>query len=454
MLSNSFFLDSLKQVEKITKSKMAVFHLERTSGDQDDADTSIKQLINVVNTLHKLACHNKFNVEQQDARYYTSSKSRPDAEFSTLAPMVFSGYSPFMLYKEGDDVRGILVKIRKHRFVEDRRELKEAVDAYLKEQFREQNFIKRKDAERVMLDTHDFDFPLIEKVSDSFLYIDVKRQNIYVSKSHRELDTVMVLFGCLKSIIDITSKDEDSDIKWPDHDVLFGARNVGSLYTHYASSSENRRTGGLYNIQKIVDFYADDDDVSIAEPTESATVYENNDPGIKIAFKKSLNLVVRDAEEQGFARLHTFSKEYGVTFSSLGLTVEIPLPSFVKDFIELRPETELFTAEQTHLECLFNTEDKHGNITFKLAQSLPEISTAIKAVYTESTDGVTSKDMEMNLLDHLGKMLWFLDEAASAFIELYERSSPPEEGEDSFTDALEKANEESAAALSEETKVA
>ena len=78
--------------------------------------------------------------------------------------------------------------------------------------------------------------------------------------------------------------------------------------------------------------------------------------------------------------------------------MDIPLPSFVKDFIEIRPETELFSAEQTHMECVFTTEDKHGNITFKLSRGIPEISTALKAIYVESTDGVTTKDMEINLL--------------------------------------------------------
>lgn len=441
MLSNSFFLDSLKQVEKITKSKMAVFHLERTSGDEKDAERSIEQLINVVQKLHNLACMEGYNVEAEEARYYTSSKSRPDAEFSTLAPMIFSGYSPFMIYEEGSHMRGFLVKIRKHRFVEDRTELKEAVDAYLKEQYREKNFIKRKEAERFVLDSQQFDFPLKEKISDSVMYIDVIRRNIYVSKSHRELDTVMVLFGCLRAIIESTEKDDGIQVKWPESDVLFGARNIGALYTHYASSSENRRAGGLYNIQKVVNFYAQDDQPAVAEPTESATVYENSDPHITIAFKKALSLVVRDSKEQGFARLHSFSQDLGVTFSSLGLTVDIPLPSFIKDFLEIKPETELFTTEQTHIECLFNTEDKHGNITFKLNQSLSEITTALKTVYMESTDGITSKDMEKNLLAHLGKMLWFLDEAAGAFIELYERSSPPEEGEDSFTEALLKGHE-------------
>ena len=52
MLSNSFFSESLKQVESIVKSKMGVFHLERTSGDEDDAATSMSQLINVAKTLH------------------------------------------------------------------------------------------------------------------------------------------------------------------------------------------------------------------------------------------------------------------------------------------------------------------------------------------------------------------------------------------------------------------
>lgn len=441
MLSNSFFSESLKQVESIVKSKMGVFHLERTSGDEDDAATSMSQLINVAKTLHKLACHNSFNVEQKDARYYTSAKSRPDAEFSTLAPMVFSGYSPFMFYEEGGDVKGLLVKIRKHRFVEDRSELKAMVSEYQKKSFREHNYISKKDAERAIEQNHDFDFPLIEKKSESFLYIDVERRNIYVSKSHREIDTVMVLFGCLRAIIELTEKDESIDVSWPNSDVLFGARNVGAMYTHYASSSENRRAGGLYNIQKMIDFYAHDDgEQALAEPTESATVFENNDPSINIAFKKALNLVTKENKDSGFKRLFTFSQEYGVTFSNLGLSMDIPLPSFVKDFIEIRPETELFSAEQTHMECVFTTEDKHGNITFKLSRGIPEISTALKAIYVESTDGVTTKDMEINLLAHLGKMLWFLNAAASSFIELYERSSPPEEGEDSFTDALMKDN--------------
>ena len=105
------------------------------------------------------------------------------------------------------------------------------------------------------------------------------------------------------------------------------------------------------------------------------------------------------------------------------MQIEIPTPDFIQDYLKLQPESEAFSEDQSHIDCVFSTQAKNGNITFKLKSDLKELRHSLSILFYESTDGQTNKSAELNLLSHLGKLLSVLHDSAESFIHLYERAN-------------------------------
>jgi hypothetical protein len=435
MNHSEFIKQSLKPVLAAIRSKQVLFSLHFNDEDNEHLKSSVDALSKLNKRIHDFVVKSELDVTSEELRNYTRSSIIPETEYFCFAPHVGIGYSPFMLYKDKDVVKGVFVKLRQHRFTFCSKTIKKLANDFYNRMFKEDTAISMKNALEHVRNRVDHEnpdnVPLLEKVAIITFYVDLENQRILAKSSHRDQDGLASYFELLRRIAKFAEASGEGGIT-PLIDKALSERYYTTGFAQNALSSG--LAGGAYNLSKMVEFFAskqDDDTESIVEPTLSAGFAYADNTKKTINFKNSIDLFLdgnfdQDTPHVSFEVLHDFAEQKSLIFNSLRVSGDIPIGALLTEYREEQAEQADEFLNGNYITLQFTTQAKDGNVCLQISDGLvyhKEAATRFLKDYFRD-NACSRAQFENVMLERSGQVLEVLHDSISLFTKLYLTSSP------------------------------
>jgi hypothetical protein len=452
-MSNEVIKFQLKPLLSAMKAYYVVFSLD-LGREEPETFTKITHAIGTLcERLSDLVRKKKIDLTEDPYRLYFSSPKDEEKEYFTFAPHISIGHSPFLLNKDNGALEGVFIKLRHTRFVFCSKYINTLARKLFDLHTINEDPISFKQAkttilERMNEENNPDSIPLLTKVSDIFVYLDVETGRVLAKSNHRTKDAMRAFFE-LSTRVSETIQERHPETA-PTLAPLTEMANSERLYTQPYTNHQMTLTKavGAYNISSLVEYYAKqsetkDDLECPVEPTTTAELRSRDVTTQTMKFKNSVDLFMSDKKKSSFfIMLQDFSVEKELIFNSIRVNGELDKPSLLERYGETHPEALGTLCEEGTVGLTYDTKAVEGNIAFKIVDTLSIYNDAVRALLSDEMGDrfYNITDMEKLLAKEFASLLPILHHSADLFTSLYLSSNqPPEKFGAQLNEVLQEA---------------
>jgi hypothetical protein len=437
-MSSDLIKYQLDPLVKALKDYYAIHAIETSADDPELLKVTIDSMGALCAKLDAALRKLKTPITDDPYRTYTTSAMVDEREYFTFLPHIKTGHSPFMLYEQDDELKGVMIRIQQVSYVYCAKTIKKLVNAFFEKQNQDGIPISMRKAkahinEEIKEGKHDV--PVLEKIHARYLYLDIEHQCLLTKSAYRADFTIKAFFNLLMNLV---KQLEEIEAVGLDVTRLRDVAFKEMLHTHAYSvhAMNHEKAASAYIIDNIVEYYAKqldennaDDNPCPISPTMTAELGSRHEAGQSMKFNNSMDMFLEvEGNQTHFIQLRDFAEDKELNFRALRVIGEIPRPALVDEYATNHPESVPPTFAGAFADLMYDTKSKEGNISFRTFTGVKELAD-MATMLTRDDMGDTHyspEAYEQLFLGRFAPMLAVLHSSSDLFISLYLEASKPE----------------------------